>query len=214
MKELLQGRRLGFAPRSHLAFAAVGLGVAVTLLDLMSWFAWGARDTNGFVIGAQWLTVTTVLVVGFVAILSVVEFADVALEETDGRGVDAAFDIEGSDRVSRCLKGVRAFGRVACILPPQGALTAVYTKNLTLHGVFLTRERKRLEEMLRLAEVELSMERARIGREQSQLQQQQAAIEKQMRRLGLKTVDEQHAESPDVSTADRRWIRFLGLPRT
>jgi NADPH2:quinone reductase len=78
--------------------------------------------------------------------------ARVALEKTAGRGVDAAFDIEGENRVARCLPGIRPFGRVACILPPQGDLSTVYRKNITLHGVFLTRERKRLEEMTPLFE--------------------------------------------------------------
>ncbi len=73
--------------------------------------------------------------------------AQVALDATGGRGVDAAFDIEGADRVARCLPAVRPFGRVACILPPQGDLTLLYRKNIALHGVFLTRERRRLEEM-------------------------------------------------------------------
>lgn len=76
----------------------------------------------------------------------------VALEETDGIGVDAAFDIEGPDLVSRCLKAVRPFGRIAAILPPQGDLARLYMKNITFYGVFLTRERKRLDEMRPLFE--------------------------------------------------------------
>jgi hypothetical protein len=72
---------------------------------------------------------------------------------------------------------------------------------------------KQLEEHLRLAEIELSMERARIGREQAQLRQQQESIEKQMRRLGLKTIDEQAEPPAEVAPADRRWVRFLGLPK-
>lgn len=74
-------------------------------------------------------------------------------------------------------------------------------------------QKRQLEEMLRKAEIELSLERARIGREQSRLRTQQEAIEKQMRRLGLKTIDEQVAETEEVSATDRRWVRFLGLPR-
>jgi NADPH2:quinone reductase len=73
--------------------------------------------------------------------------AAIALQDTEGRGVDAAFDIEGDDRVARCLPCLRPFGRVACILAPKGDLSLLYPKNITLHGVFLTRERKRLEEM-------------------------------------------------------------------
>jgi NADPH2:quinone reductase len=78
--------------------------------------------------------------------------ADIALEETGGKGVDAAFDISGQNRVARCLPGVRPFGRVAYILPPEGDLSPSYQKNITLHGVFLTRERARLDEMRPLFE--------------------------------------------------------------
>jgi NADPH2:quinone reductase len=41
----------------------------------------------------------------------------------------------------------RPFGRIATILPPDGDLSALYTKNQTLFGTFLTRERARLGEM-------------------------------------------------------------------
>jgi NADPH2:quinone reductase len=78
--------------------------------------------------------------------------AKVALIETEGTGIDAAFDIEGNDRVARCLPALKPFGRVACILPPQGDLTPLYKKNITLFGVFLTREARRLEEMRPLFE--------------------------------------------------------------
>jgi NADPH2:quinone reductase len=73
--------------------------------------------------------------------------AKTALEETGGKGVDAAFDIQGDDIVSRCLPGIRPFGRVASILPPKGDLTLLYRNNITLYGVFITRDSKRLEEM-------------------------------------------------------------------
>ncbi len=78
--------------------------------------------------------------------------AEVVLAETDGRGADAAFDIEGDKLVSRCLPAIRPFGRVACILPPQGDLALLYQKNISLYGVFLTREGRRLEEMRPLFE--------------------------------------------------------------
>jgi NADPH2:quinone reductase len=78
--------------------------------------------------------------------------AEIALRETKGQGADAAFDMEGTNIVARCLTGIRTFGRVACILPPQGELSLLYQKNITLHGIFLTRERQRLEEMRPLFE--------------------------------------------------------------
>jgi NADPH2:quinone reductase len=78
--------------------------------------------------------------------------AEAALEATEGKGVDAAFDIQGDDIVSRCLPGIRPFGRIACILPPKGDLTLLYRNNITLHGVFITQEKKRLDEMRKVFE--------------------------------------------------------------
>ena len=82
--------------------------------------------------------------------------AKVALKETGGKGVDAAFDIQGEEIVSRCLPGIRQFGRVACIQPPKGDLTLLYRNNITLHGVFITRDRKRLDEMREVFERRLA----------------------------------------------------------
>ncbi|HEY6203980.1 MAG TPA: hypothetical protein VI056_13185 [Candidatus Limnocylindria bacterium] len=90
MKEFLEGRRLGFALRSPLAFAAIGLGFAATLVDLMAWFSWGARDTSTFVVAAQWLVVATFIVVGIAAITAVVEYGDVDREDRGLARVDEA----------------------------------------------------------------------------------------------------------------------------
>jgi NADPH2:quinone reductase len=46
----------------------------------------------------------------------------------------------------------RPFGRIATILPPTGDLSALYMKNQTLFGTFLTREGARLREMAPLFE--------------------------------------------------------------
>jgi hypothetical protein len=88
VKELLEGRRLGFAPRSHLAFVAIGLGLAVTLIDLMAWFGWGARDTSAFGVAAQWLVVTLIIVAGITAITAAVEDADVDPEDRSLARID------------------------------------------------------------------------------------------------------------------------------
>jgi hypothetical protein len=71
--------------------------------------------------------------------------------------------------------------------------------------------RDRLEEQCRMGEVELSLERAKLAREQLRLQQQQELIEKQLKRLGLRSLDELAATATvEASSPDRRWIRFLG----
>jgi NADPH2:quinone reductase len=76
----------------------------------------------------------------------------IALAETKGAGVDAGFDIEGENLLARCLRAIRPFGRAAVILAPQGDLSPLFQKNIALYGVFLTRERRRLEEMRPLFE--------------------------------------------------------------
>lgn len=90
MKEFLEGRRLGFAPRSPLAFVAIGLGLALTLVDFMAWFGWGARDSNAFVVAAQWLAVATFVVIGLAAITAVVEYGDVDAEDRGLARIDEA----------------------------------------------------------------------------------------------------------------------------
>jgi NADPH2:quinone reductase len=71
----------------------------------------------------------------------------VALQETDGRGVDAVLDLVGGETIARSAAATRMAGRLATVLDPTGDLSGLYTRNLTLHGIFLTRERQRLEDM-------------------------------------------------------------------
>jgi uncharacterized membrane protein len=81
MKEFLEGRRFGFALRPQLGHIALGLAIAVTLLDLMAWFGWGARDTNGFVIADAWLAVATAVAAALATITAFVESSDAAKED-------------------------------------------------------------------------------------------------------------------------------------
>ena len=72
----------------------------------------------------------------------------------------------------------------------------------------------RLEEQVRLAEVEMSLERARLSRERIQMQADQETIAKHLKRLGLTSLDELENVAVDGgSTSDRRWMRFLGVNR-
>ncbi|MBZ4417537.1 zinc-dependent alcohol dehydrogenase family protein [Myxococcus sp. RHSTA-1-4] len=77
--------------------------------------------------------------------------AEVALRETGGQGVDAVFDTVGKNMIPS-IPATRPAGRLATILGFSGDVSAFYPRNLTLHGVFLTRERRRLEEMSVLLE--------------------------------------------------------------
>jgi NADPH:quinone reductase-like Zn-dependent oxidoreductase len=69
---------------------------------------------------------------------------EVALEVTNGVGVDAVLDIVGGDTVERSLPATRKFGRLGTILGPTGDMTALYQRNLTLHGVMMARNRSQL----------------------------------------------------------------------
>jgi hypothetical protein len=70
----------------------------------------------------------------------------------------------------------------------------------------------RLEETLRIAEVELSLERAQVARAQMQLAAQQELIAKHLKRLGITSIDQLPGleNSGANGTNDRRWARFLG----
>ncbi len=75
------------------------------------------------------------------------DWKQVCLEATDSQGVDAVFDTVGGELITESLSITKPFGNLAGILGFRGDLTEAYRKNLTLHGVFLVRERKRLQQM-------------------------------------------------------------------
>ena len=77
---------------------------------------------------------------------------EVALDDTAGSGVDAVFDTAGGDLIARSIPATRIFGRLASIISLQGDLTPAYQRNQTIYGIYLTRERERLDEMTPLIE--------------------------------------------------------------
>lgn len=81
MKELLQGRRFGFAPRPAIGFIAVGTAIAVTLTDLMAWFGWGTTETNGFVVVAYFLAAAVAILCVLALLGAVAEYVDTPDEE-------------------------------------------------------------------------------------------------------------------------------------
>jgi hypothetical protein len=151
VKEFLQGRRLGFALRSHLGFAAVGLGLAVTLTDLMAWLALGARETNGYVVVSQWLCVVTFLVVAFGAIAAVAERWDVLPEERGLAQIDvlasiAALLLYGVSAVLRGLELGAAAASPAPFLLAVGGLIVVVVDAGLAANMYSSREWEEIEE--------------------------------------------------------------------
>ena len=106
MKELFQGRRFGFAPRAAIGYVAVGIGIALTLSDLMAWFAWGASDTSGFVVVADWLAHAVTVVLGLALLAALAEYLDVP---EDDRGI-ARLDLIAAI-IAFLLYGASAFFR-------------------------------------------------------------------------------------------------------
>ena len=80
------------------------------------------------------------------------DVTEIALDDTSGKGVDAIFDSVGGGTIVESIPATKPFGRLATILGAQGDLTPLYQKNQILYGVFLQRERARLEEMGNLIE--------------------------------------------------------------
>jgi NADPH2:quinone reductase len=75
------------------------------------------------------------------------DVVEVALAHTAGTGVDAVLDLVGGENLVTSATATRPFGRIATVLAPSGELTPLYQRNQQLHGIMLTRERRRLEEM-------------------------------------------------------------------
>jgi 4-hydroxybenzoate polyprenyltransferase len=152
VKEFLQGRRAGFALRSHLGFVAVGLGIAVTLADLMAWFALGSAETNGYVIVAQWLCVATLLVAGFAAISAVAERWDVIPEERGLAQIDmlasaASVVLYGASAVLRSFELGAAAASPAPFLLAIGGLIVLVVDAALAANMYSSREWEEIEDV-------------------------------------------------------------------
>jgi hypothetical protein len=151
VKEFLEGRRLGFAPRSHLAFLAGGLAIGVTAADLMAWFALGSTDTNGFVIVAQWLCVATFLVLGGAALAAVVERWDVDEDERYLARIDilaalAVLVLYGLSSVLRSFELGSAAPSPAPFLLAIAGLIVIFADAGLAANMYSSREWEELEE--------------------------------------------------------------------
>lgn len=154
MRELLEGRRLGFAPRALLASVAIGLGIGATLLDLMSWFAWGSRDTNGFVIGAYWLAIATAVGALLGLIAGVAELIDVAEEDRtlarlDLAGAGVAALLYAASAVLRAGDLGAAGASPAALLLAVGGLLLLLADSGVASVLYAAREWEEIEEIVR-----------------------------------------------------------------
>lgn len=154
MRELLQGRRFGFALRPGLANITTGLGLAVTLLDLMAWTGWGSLDTNGFAVAAFRLCATTA-VVGLLALLTALaELRDVPDEERTLARLDAVGSL-GAIVLYAASAVIRSLDQGAAGATPPAFLMAIAGLLVLLVGsalsslLYAAREWEEIEDISR-----------------------------------------------------------------
>jgi hypothetical protein len=151
MKELLQGRRFGFSPRAALAYIAVGIGISLTLSDLMAWFAWGGSNTGGYAVVADWLAHLVTVVLGFAVIASLAEYIDVPNDDRSIARLDllaalVAFLIYGA---SAFLRGFDVGGAAASTAPfllAVAGLIVTFVDAALAANLYTAREWEELDE--------------------------------------------------------------------
>jgi NADPH2:quinone reductase len=80
------------------------------------------------------------------------DFVSVVQEATEGAGADVVLDTVGGDLLARSIEVTRPFGRLVSIVSTDAGFSAGNAKNLTVHLVFLQRERSRLVRLSELIE--------------------------------------------------------------
>jgi hypothetical protein len=151
VKELFQGRRFGFAPRAALAYIAVGIGIALTLSDLMAWFAWGQSDTTGFVVVSDWLAHAVTVVLGLAGVAALAEYLDIPEDERGIGRLDlvattVAFLLYGASTFLRAYDVGGAAASPAPFLLAIGGLLVTFIDAAVAGNLYSAREWEELEE--------------------------------------------------------------------
>lgn len=151
MKEFLEGRRLGFAPRPALGSVALGLGVGALILDLAAWLGWGGGETNGFAIAAFWLAIAIAVVSLLALLTAVAEYLDVpdaerTLARLDLAAIVFAIALYGASALVRATDlGAAAAGPAALLLGVGGLIVLLADAGLA-GNLYAPREWEEIEE--------------------------------------------------------------------
>ncbi len=82
------------------------------------------------------------------------DYQSVIESETQGKGIDLVLDTIGGDTIQKSLQIIRPYGRLVTIVDldiPQ-SLLAAWAKNLTIHFVFTSQDRSKLDSLRQLIE--------------------------------------------------------------
>ncbi len=154
MRALLEGRRLGFALRPLFAAAVVGVGIGVTLLDLVAWFAWGVRDTNALVVGSLWLAGAAVVLSALGLVTALAEMNDSTDEDRFLARLDVLATVIAL-LLYAASATLRAADRTAAAPSPPAFLLAVAALIVAVAGLataaplYAPREWEEIEEVTR-----------------------------------------------------------------
>lgn len=80
------------------------------------------------------------------------DFVEVVQEETGGEGVDLVFDTVGGDTMKQSLEVIKEYGRMVNIVGTDTGLRGANPLNLTIHYLFLQRDRAKLDALRNLIE--------------------------------------------------------------
>ncbi len=151
MKEFFQGRRFGFSPRSAVVYIAVGIGISLTLSDLMAWFAWGQSDTSGFVVVSDWLAHAVTVVLGVAVLAALAEYIDVPADDRSIARLDlvaglVAFLLYGASAFLRGFDVGAAAASTAPFLLAIAGLIVVFIDAAVAANLYSAREWEELDE--------------------------------------------------------------------
>lgn len=155
MRELLEGRRFGFALRPPLAGVMLGLGIGVTLLDLMAWFGWGTRVTNGFVVAALWLSAAAAILGILATATAVAELLDAPDEDRSLARLDA-IGVAVVTVIYVATAAIRGLDQGAAAASPPAFLLAIAALLVLVAGtamsslLYASREWEEIEEVVRV----------------------------------------------------------------
>jgi hypothetical protein len=151
VKELLQGRRFGFSPRAAFAYIAVGIGLSLTLSDLMAWFAWGQSDTTGYVVVSDWLAHVVTVVLAIAVLATLAEYIDVPGEDRSIARLDlvaglVAFLLYGASAFLRGFDVGSAAASTAPFLLAIAGLIVTFVDAAVAANLYSAREWEELDE--------------------------------------------------------------------